>query len=172
MAIEAGLRLGGLDAMANRLSKKSHRHAEYDGIKPHKLALVVRRSLVRLRGRVGPEFAKVNLDLLFVRNAEFFDDLARDIGEWGLRLQYEDHNNRRDPELVAALDSVLAAYTSLRREHSYKSMPFSRMVKGETLRRIMHNSPGRLPVSIRDDLAFCVDYIVKSAGISSIYRLI
>lgn len=145
---------------------------EMDEIKPHHLANAIRRSLAQFKGKIGPKFAQVNLDLLFVRNEEFFRDLAEDMEiEWWLRL-IKDEAKPTDPELISIMQEILWHYSRLRKLHTYRSEPLARMVKGETLRKVMRNSPGRVSISVMEDLDFCLDYLVKNVGKSSLYRLI
>lgn len=105
-----------------------------------------------------------------IRRALVLKNLAYGFEGWERWIQREVSN--RDPKLVPIAGKIVVNYTKLRQDFSYQSEPLARMVKGETLRKIMINSPGRVTISIMDDLNFCVDYMIKTTGKSSIYRLI
>jgi pantoate kinase len=145
-------------------------------LRPDLVASAVAFALKRMSGRIGPKFAQLDTRLLMVRNHDFFDQLARELGDLPIYDQYKspDVSNefRESREVAEAASLIVDAYTVLCRTSPTRTTVFKMMIAGKTKRIIVRELKERSSQSIADDLVFCADAIILTAGEDVVNRLL
>lgn len=143
------------------------------------IATCCRLSWMLMAGSGGPRFAQVNVETLFVRDADFMVDLARDMADrWSdvsvrfgeiaeaNRVAAEENASRRRlrSEALLVASDVVDVMRSLRRNHEYKWRMFQKMIGKQTLRQIVRRSKDRSGESIAEDIGWCSGEILRVVG--------
>lgn len=138
-------------------------------MKPDLVAAAVAFAIRRMSGRIGPKLSQLDTRLLMVRDHDFFDELARELGDLPIFEQYKPADTTdefKQSRVVAEAASVMIdAYTALCRMSPGRAIVFKMMIAGKTKRIIVRElRDERSSASIGDDLTYCADYLVRKAG--------
>lgn len=138
-------------------------------MRPDLVAAAIAFAIRRMSGRVGPKFAQLDTRLLMVRDHDFYDQLARELGDLPIFDQYKPADTtqefKQSREVAEAAAVVIDAYTVLCRTSPGRAIVFKMMIAGKTKRIIVRELRAqRSSPSIADDLTYCADYVVRKAG--------
>jgi ATPase subunit of ABC transporter with duplicated ATPase domains len=137
--------------------------------------------------RLGPGLAQVNMDTMFVRDADFLMELAQEmagkLGDvysqyWELKRANDAANEENAEKRKARTEAlevavnVVHAMRSLKRDYPKRWQYWEKMVKKQTLRQIVRRSKEASGTEIAADIAWCSDYIRRRVGDRALEKLL
>ena len=148
------------------------------------------RMSVRLMGSGGsggPGWAQVNIDTMFVRDSDFLMDLARDLvsedgdvmSRW-MELRRENMLSDREnvalrharSEAVSVASDVVDVCRHIEKNYPRRWALFAKMLKKQTVRKIMRGVKVKERLLAKEDLAWCGDRIIEVIGAERLERLL
>lgn len=156
-------------------------------LEAQEVATCCRMGAALMGGREGPRFAQVSMDTLFVRDADFMTDLARDLARdvgsvyatlWHLVRDNREANEenaarrRARSEAVQIASDLVDVMRSIRKKHPERWRMFQKMIGKQTLRKIVRGSKDRDSRSIRLDVEWCAAEIERAVGGARLEKLL
>lgn len=138
-------------------------------------------------GRLGPRLAQVRMDTLFVRDGEFLYDVAMDmasewskVGSWWLELkranELSDRENgavrRMRSEALVIASELVDVMRHLQKNHPERWQAFEKMVRKQTVRKIMRRVKKEDRGVVRGSILWCAQYIERQVGADRLERLL
>lgn len=138
-------------------------------------------------GRMGPGLAQVNMETMFVRDADFFYELAQEMaGKMGdvysqyheLRRANEESNaenaakRKARSEAIEIASDVVDVCRHLMRHHRERWQSFEKMIRKQTLRQIVRRDKKRGAALIASDIEWCSTYILDRIGAERLEKLL
>ncbi len=165
-----------------------YKPGEWEGTTAQEVATCCRMSAQMMGGEVrGPGWAQVKLDTLFVRDSDFIHDLAKDLAKsWGEvgrmwweikeanKLSAEENAKLRRlrSDAVGVASDMIAAMRHLRTHHPRRWASFEKMIKKQTVRKIMRGVKAADRGVVRSDIEWCAWYIKQAVGDDRLEKLL
>jgi len=157
-------------------------------MEPQEIASLCRMSSAMMGdGRIGPGLAQVNMDTMFVRDGDFFYDLAVEMaGELGdvyshyheLRRGNEASNDeeatkrRMRSEAVKIASELVDVMRHIERGWPERWQTFQMMIRKQTLNKIVRKRKDRAASVLRSDVEWCARAIERHLGVEKLDRLL
>ena len=158
------------------------------GLEPQEVASACRFGVALMGdGRIGPGWAQVNVDTLFVRDGDFLYDLAKQMVREGedvlvrwLELRRDnalaDNENaarrRLRSEAVVVASEVVDLCRHIERNYPRRWAVFSKMLKKQTVRKIMRGVAVKDRMLAKEDIGWCAAFIVRGVGEDRLEKLL
>lgn len=152
------------------------------------IATCCRLSLTLMGGQErGPGWAQINMDTLFVRDSDFVYDLAMDlarsageVGRWWWEIRRDnalsDSENARErrirTEAVGVAGELIDIIRHLQRNHPKRWASFEKMVRKQTVNKIMRRVARADRYLVRDEIRWCAEYIEQRLGSERLEKLL
>lgn len=123
-------------------------------------------------GREGPRYARNRAFDELCRDAEFFYELGKDLGEDPVKLKASELQLPNKSEVFDCAEHVLVAYSSAKNSMKSEHHWFEYLVKGKTIQQLYRMGGRGSKVKIADDLERFSDAILNTAGAERIATLL
>ena len=131
-------------------------------------------------GAVGPQYAQVNLDTLFVRDEDFWLQLSRELSMdaselWAANKAADEQRveyRKLRSECVEIGAQILGVCSRLKNMRGERWRFFEKMLKGQTVRQIVRRVSVDDKPLVGDSCTWCADQVVQQVGEGQLEKML